>query len=171
MKPMSDNHGGLPPKSSLSILVHPEELLQRTWVELFRAHHWASRRADQMLARRGLSMAQFDVLATLRQGEGISQQDLADRLLVTKGNVCGLVERMGARGLLERRPDPADRRANCLYLTAAGRSLLDQLLPEQHELIRDSLGSLSLTDLWALQDLLSRIGLDSMTNKPFAPGE
>ena len=81
--------------------------LEPGWVRPSRAH--------------GLTLSQFDVLATLLHGEGITQQELAERLLVTKGNVCGLIDRVGAAGWVERRPDPEDRRANRLYLTDAGR--------------------------------------------------
>ena len=55
----------------------------------------------------GMTLPQFDVLATLWHGEGITQQELASRLLVTKGNVVGLIDRLCTAGLVERRADPA----------------------------------------------------------------
>ena len=74
---------------------------------------------SQVFSRHGLTGPQFDVLATLHRGEGIMQQELAARMLVTKGNVTGVVDRMEALGWIERRPDPEDRRVNRLYLTEA----------------------------------------------------
>ena len=78
----------------------------------------------EVLADHGVTLPQFDVLATLWHGEGITQQELAERLLVTKGNVVGLIDRLCGAGLIERRDDPADRRANRLHLTKAGRKRL-----------------------------------------------
>ena len=72
------------------------------------------------LAAHGMTLAQYDVLMTLCHGNGITQQELAERLLVTKANVVGLIDRVSAAGWVERRPDPEDRRVNRLYLTEAG---------------------------------------------------
>ena len=55
------------------------------------------RRLEQALDGHGLSIAQFDILATLGFRQGITQQELAERLLVTKGNICGMIDRMEAR--------------------------------------------------------------------------
>ena len=57
----------------------------RVWVTLARVYTLLDSRLGQCLAAHGLSLSQFDVLATLRHGEGITQQELAERLLVTKG--------------------------------------------------------------------------------------
>ena len=58
----------------------------------------------------GLTSAHFDVLMTLKAGEGISQQELSERLLMTKGNACVTVQKMEVLGLVERRADPTDQR-------------------------------------------------------------
>src|SRR5437773_2004180 len=108
----------------LPVLVEPAELELRTWVQMVRTFTRLERRLEQAAEKCGLSLAQFDVLMTLARDEGITQQELAERLLVTKGNVCGLIDRLGAAGWVERRPDRDDRRVNRLFLTAAGRGLL-----------------------------------------------
>ena len=64
------------------------------------------RRLEQALERHGLSIAQFDILATLGFEQGITQQDLAERLLVTKGNICGMIDRMEVGGWVEAGPTP-----------------------------------------------------------------
>ena len=109
------------------------------------------------LAAHGLTLSQFDVLATLLHGEGITQQELAERLLVTKGNVCGLIDRVGAAGWVERRPDPEDRRANRLYLTDAGRALVCQVLPGHAADIREAFGRLTEAELRQMHQLLERL--------------
>src|SRR5262245_58260367 len=82
----------------------------RAWVQLVRAYQRVARRLEQALDSHGLSLAQFEVVAHLHCAAGITQSELAQRLLVTKGNVCGLIDRLGAAGLVVRRADQADRR-------------------------------------------------------------
>jgi DNA-binding MarR family transcriptional regulator len=141
----------------LPILLHPDELEVRTWVQLVRTMTRMERRLEQALEVHGLSIPQFDILATLGFEEGITQQELAERLLVTKGNVCGMIDRMEASGWVERRPDREDRRAKRLFLTRDGRALLAQALPRQQALARRILGALTPAELQALYQLLDRI--------------
>src|SRR5262249_19039743 len=105
----------------------------------------------------GLSIPQFDLLATLGFEQGITQQELAERLLVTKGNICGMIDRMEANGWVERRPDPEDRRVNRVFLTRPGKSLLDQAMPSQQQLARQILGALTPPELQTLHQFLDRI--------------
>ncbi len=116
-----------------------------------------SARLGQVLAAHGLSLSQFDVLATLWHGEGITQQELAERLLVTKGNVVGLIDRVGAAGWVERRPDPEDRRANRLFLTEAGRKLLAEAFPCQTAYICKAFGRLTEDELRQMHQLLEKL--------------
>jgi DNA-binding MarR family transcriptional regulator len=71
----------------------------------------------------GLSEAQCHVLQLLEPGEPIAMCRVADRLDCDPSNVTGIVDRLEARGLVERRADPRDRRVKKLVLTAAGREL------------------------------------------------
>ena len=142
----------------LRILIPKEELGIRTFVQMFRAFHRISRRLENLLESQGLSLAQFELLATLRFGEGITQQELAERLLVTKGNVCGLLDRAGAAGYVERRPDPQDRRANRLYLTDKGRAVVDKTMPEHHGAVNQMLAFVGEEELESLYRIFKRIG-------------
>src|SRR5262245_26315430 len=132
----SGDKGG---RRRLPVLVEPAELELRTWVQMVRTYTRLERRLEQSAEKSGLSLAQFDVLMTLARDEGITQQELAERLLVTKGNVCGLLDRLGAAGWVERRPDRDDRRVNRLFLTAAGRGLLRRALPAQEAAVKTAL--------------------------------
>jgi MarR family transcriptional regulator, organic hydroperoxide resistance regulator len=125
-----------------------------TWL---RFHNRLERRMPETLGVHGLTLPQFDVLATLWHGEGITQQDLAERLLVTKGNVVGLIDRVSAAGWVERRPDPEDRRANRLYLTDAGRELLARAWPCQIALSQKIFGTLNESELRVMHGLLARL--------------
>ena len=78
---------------------------------------------------------------TTRQ-EGLSQVDLADVLELQPISLVRLLDRLVEHGLLERRPDPKDRRANRLYLTKSGRQLVDDL-----DSLRDAIASDVLRDV------------------------
>jgi len=104
-----------------------------------------------------LNLPRLEVLLCLRAGEGISQQELSERLLVTKGNVCMTLQAMEAEGLVERRIDAADQRVHRLYLTNAGRQRLARTMPALEALMTRMLGVLSPDEQRTLRRLLGRI--------------
>jgi MarR family transcriptional regulator, organic hydroperoxide resistance regulator len=133
----------------------------KTIVALLHLHNRLHRRLTETLAVHGLTLAQFDVLIALWNGEGITQQELASRLLVTKGNVCGLIDRMSVAGWVERRADSEDRRINRLHLTEEGCHLLDLALPGQIALGQQFCGPLTSAELATLCHLLERLDASS----------
>ncbi len=135
----------------------PRDWEAKVSTTLLRFHSRLERRMAESLGAHGLSLSQFDVLATLWHGEGITQQELAERLLVTKGNVVGLIDRVSAAGWVERRPDPEDRRANRLYLTDAGRKLVAEAWPSQVALGKKVFGTLTEGELRLMHELLERL--------------
>ena len=82
---------------------------------------------DQRAKERGTTRAQWIVLFRLRQQEGLTQVDLADVLELQPISLVRLLDRLVDHKLLERKPDPKDRRANRLFLTPKGRKLVDDL--------------------------------------------
>lgn len=103
-----------PPRQPLSI---------RAWLAVIRTYQTCNRLLAERLRALDLTIAQHEALAHLLVKDGISQQALAARLLVTKGNLTGLLNRLAERGLVERRPDPSDGRVNLIVLTGSGRAL------------------------------------------------
>ncbi len=97
---------------------------------------------DHRAKTRGTTRAQWIVLFRLRQQEGLSQVDLADVLELQPISLVRLLDRLVEHDLLERRPDPKDRRANRLFLTHAGRQLVDDL-----DSLRDSIATDVLQDI------------------------
>jgi DNA-binding MarR family transcriptional regulator len=147
-----------PERWSLPVLNEdPRGWEARVVTTLLRFHNRLERRMGEALGVHGLTLPQFDVLATLWHGEGITQQELAERLLVSKGNVVGLIDRVGAAGWVERRPDPEDRRANRLYLTEAGREILARAWPCQVALGQKIFGTLTEGELRLMHELLERL--------------
>ena len=141
----------------LAVYEPPGEARRRAWVQMVRTVARVERRLVAALGERDVTLPQFDVLATLRFGEGVTQQELAERLLVTKGNVCGVLDRLERLGWVERRPDATDRRANRLHLTAAGRRKVDALLPAHDALVLHALRHLSDADVRSLRLVLDGI--------------
>ncbi len=127
------------------------------WMHLMRVFSRMQRREMCHLGRYNLTLAQFDVLARLSGSEGITQQALADQLLVTKGNVCGLIDRLSEQGLVERRSDPDDRRANLLFLTPKGRELAQQVVPAHQIVVSGLMGALDVEEQRQLLRLLRKL--------------
>ena len=105
-----------------------------------------------------LSLAQFDVIAQIGASEGLTQKELADRLVVTQGNVTQLLQKLERRRLVLR---PQSGRCNRLSLTSAGRQLRDSLVPGQEQAIARLFGRLSDAELETLSRLLRKIGQES----------
>ena len=83
--------------------------------------------ADQRARQFGISRAQWGVLVRLDRSEGLKQSELAEILDLQPISLTRLLDRLAESGLIERRADPNDRRANRLFLTPAARPLLAQL--------------------------------------------
>jgi MarR family transcriptional regulator, organic hydroperoxide resistance regulator len=149
--------GGGRKQRRLPILLSSEDLELRTWVQLVRTFKGMERRIEQVLERHGLSIAQFDILATLGFEQGITQQELAERLLVTKGNICGMIDRMEANGWVERMPDPEDRRVNRLFLTRRGKMQLSHTTPDERALVKGIMGALKPVELQTFYQFLDRL--------------
>jgi MarR family transcriptional regulator for hemolysin len=95
--------------------------------------------ADQKARQFGITRAQWVVLVRLDRFEGLKQSELAGMLDLQPITLTRLLDRLSASGLIERRADPNDRRANRLYLTPAARPLLEQLGELGEELMTTAL--------------------------------
>jgi MarR family transcriptional regulator, transcriptional regulator for hemolysin len=95
--------------------------------------------ADQKARQFGITRAQWVVLVRLDRFEGLKQSELADMLDLQPITLTRLLDRLSASGLIERRADLNDRRANRLYLTPAARPLLEQLGELGEELMTTAL--------------------------------
>jgi DNA-binding MarR family transcriptional regulator len=123
----------------------------RVWFRLLRLETAIRAAMAERLRDVGLSVPQCDVLTTLTEQEGVSQQDLAERLYVTKGNISGLIDRLVVAGLVERRALPNDRRSHAICLTAAGRKAAEVGIALQRDFVGQTLGRLSEGDLVAFE--------------------
>lgn len=127
------------------------------WLQLVRVYEKLQHHAGSHLKGYALTPAQYDVLAQLNGTHGMTQQALAERLMVTKGNVCGLIDRMSERGYVERRADPEDRRSNLLFVTELGREVAERAVPAYAEFVREHLAVLDEEEQSALERLLRKV--------------
>ena len=126
----------------------------RVWFRFIRLSRRVTAAIGTELRALGLSIPQFDVLSTLTEREGLTQQELAERLYVTKGNVSGLIDRLVEAGLVERRAIPGDRRSHALHLTEAGRDLAARGLAAQEAYVARTLGRIAPGDLATFERLV-----------------
>jgi MarR family transcriptional regulator for hemolysin len=116
---------------------------------------------DHRAKGRGTTRAQWIVLFRLRDQEGLSQVDLADVLELQPISLVRLLDRLVEHGLVERRQDPRDRRANRLFLTASGSQLADDLDSLRDAIATDVLQDVPAaaieTSLKTLRDIKDRI--------------
>lgn len=129
-----------------------------TWLQMIRTFWTLQSRVEESLKKHKLTLAQFDLLAMLSAlGDDLSQQELADQLAVTKGNMVGLVNRLSRRGLAERVPSRQGRRVNRIRLTNAGRRLVATALPDHWQFVEAMMKPLRSRELRALRALLSTL--------------
>lgn len=126
------------------------------WVRLLKAHGLVLREVRRRLPGR-LTLPQFDVLAQIhRRPEGMTAGALTRELLVTPGNVTGIVDRLVRLGLVQRRPVPEDRRAMRVVLTPRGREMMRRAIPRHRRDLESILAPVPPGDLARLRRLLGR---------------
>src|SRR5690348_16589239 len=132
-------------------------------------------RFDQWARGYGMTRAQGLILLRLEGQPGLSQNELAGICEVEPITVGRLVDRLEARGLVERRPDPADRRINRLHLLPAAQPILEEIASYKEALHEETLEGLDETARAALLDALlhikNKLTADSELPRAKAVGE
>lgn len=101
----------------------------------------------ERLLRLGISMAQLNILYTLRRSSEMTMSHLADVLNVSLSNATGLIDRLEERGYIERTRVPEDRRIVMVHLTASGVGMIDEQDAVADDLLRTVLGRLNPTQI------------------------
>jgi DNA-binding MarR family transcriptional regulator len=118
-----------------------------------------ARRFRELLAPLELEPREFALLRAVSASEGQSQQAIGERLQIPPSRMVAFIDALEARGLLQRRQNPDDRRTRALYLTDAGRDLLGRAFAVAVAHERDLCADLSTEEREQLLDLLQRVGL------------
>ena len=135
----------------------PLPLRLRAWFAVVRAYLGCERRYARLLGRYGFSVAQFDLLnAIARAGTALTPAELAERMLVSRGNVSGLVSRLRRRGWLQVHPTPGDGRSFRCALSVPGQQALQAAQSAAEAFIAEQMApfdaeALQLTERWMTQ--------------------
>lgn len=124
------------------------------WFRLSRFYHESIRRSNQHLKKWDLTISQFDVLAQVGASEPISQQELAKKLLVTKGNVTHMLTKMEQLGWVKRE---REWKTKYITLTPKGKKMLEDVLPAQEQFQADQFKNLSFEEKKQLHELLKKL--------------
>ncbi len=131
----------------------------RAWLRLLTCSTLIEREVRRRLREEfDFTLPRFDLLAQLdRAPEGLTMGALSRRLMVTNGNVTGLIDRLVAEGLVERQPAPGDRRAQLVRLTAEGKRAFDRMTPAHAAWIHELFAGLDRATLNTLFDSLATL--------------
>jgi MarR family transcriptional regulator, 2-MHQ and catechol-resistance regulon repressor len=135
-----------------------ESTALKLWVVLSRAQASVERHAETDVARHGLTLTEFAILEALYHRGPLLLGEVQRKILVSSGGVTYLVDRLEARGLVERLQCPEDRRARYASLTRAGVALLDRIFPEHARSIARSVSGLTKTEQAQATALLRKLG-------------
>lgn len=114
--------------------------------------------ADRHIRGLGLTPSQFDVIVTLGGTEGMTCKELSEKTLVTKGTLTGVLDRLEAKGLIERIPSREDRRAIFIRLTPKGEANFEKVFPDQIYYMKPYFDrALSLAEMKALRAMLLKV--------------
>lgn len=121
---------------------------------LVEAYSAVMRKDDRHTRTLGLTQAQFDVIATLGDTEGLTCKQLSEATLVTKGTLTGVLDRLTTKGFVERVPSLEDRRCILIRLTDHGVDCFKRVFPAHIKYLRpffeEALNPSEMADLRAL---------------------
>jgi len=148
-----------------------ERLDLRVWFRLLTCATLIERSVRQGLREEfGITLPRFDLLSQLdRAGDGLTMGELSRRLMVTNGNVTGLIDRLVTEGLVARQPSQHDRRAQMVSLTPAGKQAFDAMIPKHQDFIAGRLEGLSRNELVDLHRLLGKLKISFEARENSAP--
>ena len=127
------------------------------WLTIARTYHLCERAISQGVTPLGLSLAQHDVLANVVHSPGLTQQEIADRLLVARSNVSMLLSSMEKTGLLKRVRDRDDARIRRVFATQHGREIAEATLAAQAEVVRRMIAAIEQPELVAIGAAMEKV--------------
>jgi MarR family transcriptional regulator for hemolysin len=125
--------------------------------EIGETAHALRKAFDRMAVGLGVTRAQWKVLFRLERQPGLRQVELADLLDIEPITLCRIVDRLGESGLVERSPDPADRRAWRLHVTAQAQPLIEKLKAVGAELVEEAFAGIDPKDIETARQVLARV--------------
>ncbi|HEY5087177.1 MAG TPA: MarR family transcriptional regulator [Gemmatimonadaceae bacterium] len=143
--------------------VSDERAVLRTWLRMLACTNIMENHVRGSLREKfDTTLPRFDLLAQLDAATaqaplGLTMSELSRRLMVTNGNLTGLVDRLVREGLVARVVSPPDRRAQMISLTVTGKQALDSMTPDHAMWVRDMFGGLADAERRKLYALLGKL--------------
>jgi MarR family 2-MHQ and catechol resistance regulon transcriptional repressor len=137
-----------------------EEQALRLWISLARCYATFSRAVACKVAEYDLTAPQFGVLEALFHLGPLSLGELAEKLLVTGGNVTYVMDRLEAQGLVARERSGDDRRVVRAHLTSKGRDTIEGVFPGHVGFVKGLVDGLEAQEQIELRALLKKLGTD-----------
>ncbi len=136
----------------------PSKEVLRLWLRALTLTNMIEQRVRTRLRKEyDVTLPRFDVMAALYNlPEGVSMGDISRWLMVSNGNVTGIVERLEREGLVHRQPRPEDRRSQLVRLTDTGRAAFESMAGDHEKWIASMLSGLSEEDVEQLYYLLGK---------------
>lgn len=125
---------------------------------LGKAYQHVTAATKQRLAPFGVTPVQFALLHLLWAKDGQSGAALGERLQLDSATITGVLDRLTVARLVERRPDPSDRRVNRIFLTPAGQALQAPLTQTLDALNDEVFGQFPAADADRLRAMLAQLG-------------
>ncbi len=132
----------------------PDDPAVELWFKLIRVRYLMIRRGAQLYQQHDVTPLQFIVMRRLYEGENLTQQKLADRLFVTKGNISQMLKVMERKGLIDRIKEGSSKR---LVITDKARAILKEFIPAHTQFVDSQLSSLSPAEQTQFLDLLEKL--------------
>lgn len=148
----SDNNNGF-----TQTKLAAQEVFIPAMLELARAYQAFASYSDTHIRQLGLTPCQFDVIATLGGTNGMSMGEVAEKTLVTKGTLTGVIDRLESKGLVRREVPEDNRRSFMILLTPEGEEVFKQVFPAHINYLKERFQRLEPTELELLRVLLSRL--------------
>ncbi|MCB9082372.1 MAG: MarR family transcriptional regulator [Lewinellaceae bacterium] len=110
-----------------------------------------------LLLDAGITIDQWVMLQSVEHTPGINQLDLAKAVFKDAPTVTRMIDLLVNKGLLERRPDPGDRRRFCIHLTPAGQAKIQEVLPHMRQFRQEAWAGLTEGETETLMSLLNKV--------------
>lgn len=134
-----------------------QEAFMPTMRELVRAYQAFTNYSDAHVRTFGLTPSQFDVISTLGNTPGMSMNKLAEKTLVTKGTLTGIIDRLEQKGLVRREVPSDNRRSFTVVLTPAGEWVFEQFFPAHIAYLKERFERLDKEELEEIRAALKKL--------------
>ena len=130
-----------------------------TYTKLMRAAESITARTHWHLSSKGLTISQFGVLEALYHLGPLSQKQIGQKILRSRGNITMIIDNLEKRSLVMRKRDKADRRVFIVHLTDNGNKLISKIFPPHATKISDEMSVLSAAEQETLGSLCKKLGI------------